>query len=106
MSSGIAPVVHAPGVGERESLAIDLHLVSPEHLHLHRVGSPRRRRGFLHQKMNQPKRNSCYGSGCLALFVQTSVQLLAGPEVGDDLGRDFDGGAGAGVLAEACAAVL
>jgi hypothetical protein len=106
MSSGIAPVVHAPRVGERVSLAIDLHLVSPEHLHLHRIGSPRRRRGFLHQKMNQPERALANGSGCLALLVQTSVQLLAGPEVGDDLGRDFDCGADAGVFAEACAEVL
>ena len=32
--------------------------------------------------------------------------MLAGPEVGDDLGRDFDCGAGAGILAEARAAVL
>jgi hypothetical protein len=32
--------------------------------------------------------------------------MLAGPEVRDDLGRDFDCGAGAGVLAEARAAVF
>jgi hypothetical protein len=42
----------------------------------------------------------------LALFVQPRVQEFAGPEVGDDLGRDFDCGAGAGILAEARAAVL
>ena len=42
----------------------------------------------------------------LALFVEPCVQMLADSEVGDDLGRDFDCGAGAGVLAEPRAAVL
>src|SRR4029077_20010002 len=32
--------------------------------------------------------------------------MLPGPEAGDDLGGDFDSGAGAGVLPEARAAVL
>ena len=42
----------------------------------------------------------------LTLVVELRVQMLADSEVGDDLGRDFDCGAGAGVLAEARAAVL
>jgi hypothetical protein len=42
----------------------------------------------------------------LALFVEPCVQMLADSEVGDDLGRDFDCGAGSRVPARASLAML
>ena len=42
----------------------------------------------------------------LALFVEPCVQMLADSEVGDDLGRDFDCGAGSRVPSGARLAML